>query len=98
MTDLQQRNRATFAVRDLIERALLWCFVFSPPNDFCAVTKTVASEMIVSHFHHYFRIDRLPFAATLGAPATRTAGSIPGTTWRFAHCLDFLRPSPLVTL
>src|SRR5207248_11141328 len=63
---LQQCNRATFTVRDLIERALPRRFVFSPPNDSCAVTKAVASEMIVGHFYHYFRIDWLAFAAALG--------------------------------
>ena len=70
---LQQCNRATFTVRDLIERALPRRFVFSPSNDSCAVTKTVASEMIVGYFHHYFGIDRLPFAAPFSAPPTWTA-------------------------
>src|SRR5437773_9914769 len=72
---LQQCNRATFTVRDLIERALPRRFVFSPPNDSCTVTKTVASEMIVGYFYHYFRIDWLPFAAAFGAPTTWPAGS-----------------------
>ena len=44
-------------------RALPRRFVFPPSNDSCAVAKTVASEMIVGYFYHYFWIDRLPFAA-----------------------------------
>src|SRR2546423_14838693 len=93
---LQQCNRATFAVRDLIERTLLRRFVFSPPNDSCAVTKTVAGEMIVRHFHHYFRIDRLPFAAAFGAPPTRAARGVSGETRWFAQGLEFLRQRALV--
>src|SRR5438874_1460641 len=93
----QQRNRATFAVRDLIERTLPRRFVFSPSNDFCAVTKTVAREMIVGYFDHDFRIDRLPFAATLGAPATRTAGSVSSKTRRFAQCFEFFGQSALLS-
>jgi hypothetical protein len=46
-TAMQSRD---LHVRDLIERALPRRFVFSPPNDSCAVTKTVASEMIVGYF------------------------------------------------
>src|SRR2546422_393414 len=64
---LEQCNLTTFAVLDLIERALLGRFLLSPPNDFCAVTKTVASEMIVRYFDYDFRIDRLPFAAAVRA-------------------------------
>ena len=81
---LQQRNRATFTVRDLGERTLPRRFVFSPPNDFCAMTKTIASEVIVSYFHHYFWIDRLPFAAAFRAPPTWPAGSVSGKTRWFA--------------
>src|SRR5438445_1409814 len=93
----QQRNRPTFAVRDLIERTLPRRFVFSPSNDFCAVTKTVAREMIVGYFHHDFRIDRLPFAATLGAPAARTAGGVSGKTRWFTQYFEFFRQSALVS-
>src|SRR6266403_1129545 len=81
---LQQCNRATFTVRDLVERTLPRRFVFSPSNDSCAVTKTVASEMIVGYFHHYFRIDRLPFAAAFSAPPTGTARGVSGETRWFA--------------
>src|SRR5438132_2452470 len=93
---LQQCNRATFTVRDLVERTLPRRFVFSPPNDSCAVAKTVASEMIVSYFHHYFRIDRLPFAAAFGGPPTRAARGVSGETWWFAQGLEFLRQRALV--
>src|SRR5207253_7026972 len=97
MTELEQCNRATFAVRDLIERTLLRRFVFSPPNDSCAVTKTVTSEMIVGYFHHYFRIDRLPFAAAFGAPPTWAAGSVSRETWWCAQGFEFFRQSTFVS-
>src|SRR5437868_2033368 len=84
-----------FAVRDLIECALLWRFVLSPPNDFCAVTKTIAREMIVRYFHHNFRIDRLPFAAPLRAPATRTARGVSGEAGWLAQCFEFFGQSAL---
>src|SRR6478609_7563560 len=90
---LQQCNRATFTVRDLIERALPRRFVFSPPNDSCAVTKTVASEMIVGYFCHYFRIDWLPFAGAFGTPTTWPAGSVSGETRRFAQRFEFFSQS-----
>src|SRR5438132_5789872 len=94
---LQQCNRATFTVRDLIERALPRRFVFSPSNDSCAVTKTVASEMIVGYFYHYFGIDRLPFAAAFGTPTTWPAGSVSGKARRFAQRFEFFCQSTLVS-
>src|SRR5205807_3766435 len=103
MTELEQCNRAPFAVRDVIERTLLRRFVFSPSNDSCAVTKTVTSEMIVGYFHHYFRIDRLPFAAAVraglavGAPPTWAAGSVSRETRWFAQGFEFFRQSTLVS-
>src|SRR5438105_14704752 len=93
---LQQCNRATFTVRDLVERTLPRRFVFSPPNDSCAVTKTVASEMIVGYFHHHFWIDRFPFAAAFRTPTTWAAGSIPSETRWFVQGLEFLRQRALV--
>ena len=92
----QQCNRATFAVRDLIERTLPRRFVFSPPNDSCAVTKTVASEMIVGYFHYYFGIDWFPFAAAFGTPTAWAARSIPSETRWFAQGVEFLRQRALV--
>ena len=76
---------------DLIEQALPWRFVFSPPNDFRPVAKSRARKVIVGYFDHDFWIDRLPFAASLRAPPAGAAGSVAGKTGRLPKRFEFFR-------
>src|SRR6266436_5753294 len=47
--------------------------------------------MIVAYLDNNFWTDRLPFAAALGAPATRTAWRTAGESRWFTQCFEFSR-------
>src|SRR3954447_20668456 len=70
---------------DLLKRALLRCLVRPPAQELGAVPETITRDMIETHFHHQFRSNRLPFAASRGTPAAWPARCFPGEARRFAH-------------
>ena len=68
--------------RYLVERALMGTLVGTPPQQFYAMAKAIARHMIEADFDDEFRLQSLPLAATLGAPAARTPGRLTRKTRR----------------
>src|SRR5512132_3875806 len=64
----------------LIDRARPRRLVGPPTQEFRAVAETPAGEMVVLNFNHELRVERFPFAAAFGAPATRPARRSAGET------------------
>src|SRR6266542_5255573 len=60
----------------LLKGALFRLLVRAPAEELCAVTKAAAGEMIILNFNHQLRLERLPFACLLRAPAAWSAGLV----------------------
>jgi len=73
----------------LIHRASFRIFIRTPTQQFGSVPEAMSGEMIVPYLDDQIRLQRLPLAGALGAPAARTAGRIGGETWRFDSPLEF---------
>src|SRR5205085_4511791 len=80
---LQKRERFSFAMLDLVHRALPGRLVGTEPHDLGSVPETVACEMVVGHFHNNLRVNRFPFGASFGTPPTRPTRGVTGKSRRF---------------
>src|SRR5947207_10154830 len=78
---------AIFALH-LLHGAVARRFFGAPAQEFGAVAKAAASEVIELNLSDELGIERLPFGRTLGAPAARTSGSISGEARRLHHLLE----------
>src|SRR6185437_5812708 len=81
---------------ELLKSALGWLLIRSPPEDGCAVAEAAAGEMIVGHFDHVFRLDRLPLRRAFCRPSAGTTRSISGKTSIMLHRLQLVAESHLV--
>ena len=61
---------------DLVHGALARVFVGTPPQKFCAVSKSTAGEMVIGNFHDDFWSDWFPFATAIRAPTAGASGRV----------------------
>src|SRR5213078_1562128 len=66
----------------LIELALRWLLIRPPAQEFCAVTKAAAGEVIVLDFDDELGSERLPLDGALGGPAAWATGGVAGEARR----------------
>src|ERR1700743_546587 len=60
------------------------------------MAEAATREMIVGHFHHVFRLHRLPLGRSLGRPAARAPRCIPCKTSSLLRSLKLFREGRLV--
>ena len=58
------------------------------------MAETVAGDVVVADLDHELRLQRLPFAGALGAPAARAARRVAGEAGRRAQRLELARSAP----
>ena len=63
---------------DLLERALMRRLIWTPAHQLRSVAKSIPGDMVEPHLNDELRSQRLPFPASLGAPAARTARGFSG--------------------
>src|ERR1700691_2217740 len=73
---------------DLLERALLGRLVRTPTHKLRAMAKPVTGDMVEPHLHDEFGPQRLPFAASFGAPAAWTTRRFSGKAGCLAKSLQ----------
>ena len=63
---------------DLLERALIRRLIWTPAHQLRSMAKSIAGDMVEPHLNDEFGSQRLPFPASFGAPAARTARGFSG--------------------
>src|SRR5256885_7310289 len=86
----EQTQRGAASLRDLVHRALPGRLIRTPPNQARAMSKSAASEMVVTNLDHELRLKWFPFGRAFGAPATRTARRLARESGRLDQGLEFL--------
>src|SRR6185295_11350359 len=66
-------------------------FVGAPSDETGPVPETIARDVVVPHLSHESRLERLPFAATFGAPAARTSRRLAGESGCAAQLFELPR-------
>src|SRR5579884_3434395 len=86
----QVQRRAALLLH-LRHPALIRALVRPPAQVLGAVAETAAGEVVILHFHHQLRRQRLKFAGALGAPAAGASWRAAGEARRLAQRFQFPR-------
>src|ERR1051326_1604220 len=91
LTQVQDFQRRPTRTGYLIHTALPWSLVRTPADQFGAMTKTAAGEVIVAHLDDQFRPKRFPFRGPFSGPAAGSARRVAGETGRFNEWREFCK-------